>query len=100
VVTQDGVFSLENPIGITSAHAFTLDLATVPAEAATRKVPGVQAPARGFVYILQGNRPGGTTFWKGPKGITLIVASAVALGLATTGGNNRRESRPVSPSAP
>ena len=100
VVTQDGVFSLESPIGITSAHAFTLDLATVPAEAATRRVPGVEAPARGFAYILQGNRPGGTTFWKGPKGITLIVASTVALGLAVAGGNNGHENRPVSPSAP
>jgi len=100
VVTQDGVFSLESPIGITSAHAFTLDLAAVPAEAAARRVPGVEAPARGFAYILQGNRPGGTTFWKGPKGITLIVASAVALGLAAAGGDNRHEKRPVSPSAP
>jgi hypothetical protein len=100
VVSQDGVFSLESPIGITSAHPFTLDLATVPAEAATRRVPGVEAPARGFAYILQGNRPGGTTFWKGPKGITLIVASAVALGLAVAGGDHRHEHRPVSPSAP
>ena len=100
VVTEDGVFSLENPIGITSAHAFTVDLATVPAEAATRTVPGVQAPARGFAYILQARRPDGTTFWKGPKGITLIVASTVALGLAVSGGDNQHENRPVSPSAP
>src|SRR5262249_29694836 len=100
VVTSEGVFSIESPIGITSAHVFTLDLATVPAEAATRRVPGLDAPPRGFAYILQGSRTGGTTFWKGPKGITLIVASVVALGLAVAGGNNRHENRPVSPSAP
>src|SRR5437867_11037570 len=73
VVTEEGLFSLETPVGIVSANDFTVDLATVHAEGASGMVPGVEAPPRGFSYILQRKNQNGTVFWRGPKGITVLV---------------------------
>ncbi len=99
VVTEEGLFSLETPVGIVSANDFTVDLATVHAEGASGVVPGVEAPPRGFSYILQRKNQNGTVFWRGPKGITVLVGSAVAAALIFSSANDE-ENRPVSPSLP
>jgi Carboxypeptidase regulatory-like domain len=100
VESEGGLFILENPVGITSAQTFTVNLATVPAGAATAGVPGVAAPTRGFCYIVQERASTGTTFWRTPKGIVLLAATAGAVGLilANRGGNEKQVS--VSPSVP
>ena len=100
VSTEEGVFSLESPVGVTSAQTFRVDLATVPAEGASFVVPGLAMAPRGFCYIVQGKKPEGTAFWRSPKGIVLLAVTAGAVGLilAMSGGDNEEE--PVSPSAP
>jgi hypothetical protein len=100
VSAEEGVFSLESPVGITSARTFRVDLAAVPAEGASFSVPGLVAPSRGFCYIVQGKKPESTTFWRSPKGIVLlgVTAGAIGLILAESGGSDEEE--PVSPSAP
>lgn len=98
VVLEEGVYSMENPIGISSANEFRVDLAAVPAESASGRIPGIATEPRGFIYILQGKKGGGTTFWRGPKGITVLVVSAAAAALILSQGNE--EDKPVSPSAP
>ncbi|HEV8335059.1 MAG TPA: carboxypeptidase-like regulatory domain-containing protein [Candidatus Polarisedimenticolia bacterium] len=94
------VYSLESPIGVTSAHTFSVDLATVPATAAT-PIPGVDGTPRGFCYIVQGKKPEGTSFWKSPKGIIVLASTAGAIGLIlAASGKSHDEESPVSPSVP
>ena len=100
VSTGEGVFSLETEVGITSANVFTVDLATVPAEAARGTVPGLELGPRGFAAIVQGKkRDGGTTFWGSAKGIVLLSVSAVAVALILSQDGDG-EPKPVSPSLP
>lgn len=101
VSVEGGVFSLESPVGVTSARAFRVDLATVRAEGASFVVPGLAMAPRGFCYIVQGKKPEGTTFWRSPKGIVLLAVTAAAVGLILAGsGGDDEEEEPVSPSAP
>jgi len=100
VSTEGGVFSLESPVGVTSAQTFRVDLATVPAEGASFVVPGLAMAPRGFCYIVQGQKPEGTTFWRSPKGIVLLAVTAGAVGLILAESGGSEEEEPVSPSAP
>jgi hypothetical protein len=101
VESEGGLYLLEGPLGVNSAQTFNMDLATVPASAATTPLPGIAAPPRGFCYIVQGHLPSGTAFWKSPEGIILLAATAGAVGLILSrSGNNSKEETPVSPSAP
>jgi len=100
VSAEDGVFSLENPVGITSARIFRVDLAAVPAEGASFAVPGLTLPPRGFCYIVQGRKPEKATFWRSPKGIVLLGVTAAAAGLILAESGGEDEEEPVSPSAP
>jgi hypothetical protein len=102
VSTGDGAFVMENELGITSSHAFTIDLATIPAEGAAGTIPGLDAVPRGFAYMVQGQRAGGGgSFWRSPKGIILLAVSAGAVALILShSGSNDHEEKPVSPSAP
>ena len=100
VSVAGSVFSLENPVGVTSARTFTVDLATVPAEAA-KAVPGVEGTPKGFCFIVQGRKaPGATGFWWSKKGIIVLAVTAGAIvGILAESGNGE-EQKPVSPSAP
>ena len=101
VSVDGGVYSLESPVGVTSAQTFTVDLATVPAEAAAAGGSAVEGTPRGFCYIVQGKKDaGGTTFWRSPKGITLLAVTAGAVGLILAASGGSDEDKPVSPSAP
>lgn len=102
VSTDDGVFTLESEVGISSANDYTVDLAAIPAEAARGVVPGLDLAPRGFAAIVQGSKKGGGgSFWGSAKGITLLAVSAGALALILTQGNNSNdEETPVSPSLP
>jgi hypothetical protein len=100
VELDGGIFKLESPVGVSSAQTFTVDLATVPAGAATAAIPGVAGTPRGFCYIVQGKNPGGTSFWRTPKGIVLLATTAAAVGLILAESGNNSEGSPVSPSAP
>ncbi len=100
VSVEGNVFSLENPVGVTSARNFTVDLATVPAEAATA-VPGVEGKPKGFCFIVQGKKePGATNFWWSKKGIIVLAVTAGAIvGILAESGKSE-EQTPVSPSVP
>ena len=101
VSVEGGVYSLESPVGVSSAQTFTVDLATVPAEAAVASGSAVEGTPRGFCYIVQGKKDaGGTTFWRSPKGITLLAVTAGAVGLILASSGGSTEEEPVSPSAP
>ena len=100
VATDEGVFSLENPLGITSASEFTINLATVPAEAATAVIPGVSLLPRGFAYILQGKRGSGTTFWRTRQGIIVLVLAGITTGLIISTANDDSKDDPISRSTP
>ena len=101
ISTEDGVFSLESDVGISSANDYTVDLAAIPAEAARGGVPGLALAPRGFAAILQGKtKGGGAAFWKSAGGITLLAVSAGAIALILTQGDNSDEEMPVSPSLP
>ena len=101
VSTQEGVFTLESEVGISSANDYTVDLATIPAEAASGVVPGLDLGPKGFAAIVQGKKKGGGgSFWGSAKGITVLVVSAAALALILTQGDNSEEESAVSPSLP
>ncbi|MCI0658060.1 MAG: carboxypeptidase-like regulatory domain-containing protein [Acidobacteria bacterium] len=101
ISTDEGVFSLESEVGISSANDYTVELATIPAEAARGVVPGLNLGPRGFAVIVQGKKQGGGgSFWGSAKGITLLVVSAAAVALILTQGDNSEEESPVSPSLP
>jgi len=100
ISTEEGVFSLESDVGISSANDYSVDLAAIPAEAARRGVPGLELAPRGFAAIIQGKAKGGGAFWGSAAGITLMVISAGAIALILTQGNNNDEEMPVSPSLP
>jgi carboxypeptidase family protein len=101
VSTDEGVFSLESEVGISSANDYTVELATIPAEAARGVVPGLTLAPKGFAAIVHGNKKGGGgSFWGSAKGITLLVVSAAAVALILTQGDNSEEESPVSPSLP
>ena len=102
ISTEEGVFSLESEVGISSANDYTVELATIPAEAARGVVPGLDLAPRGYAAIVQGKKKGGGgSFWGSAKGITLLAVSAAAVALILTqGDNNDEEDSPVSPSLP
>jgi len=102
VSTDEGSYILETEVGITSSHDFSIDLATVPAEGASASISGLDVPPRGFAYMVQGQKTGGGgTFWRSPKGIILLVASAGAVALILSHSNSSDNGeQPVSPSAP
>jgi len=99
ISTQDGVYFLESAVGIASASAFSIDLATVSAEAATGRVPGIDLDARGYATILQGKKDGSGRFWGSAKGIVLLVATAGAVALILSNSDDGAE-EPASPSLP
>ena len=102
ISTDEGVFTLESEVGISSANDYTVELATIPAEAARGVVPGLDLAPRGYAAIVQGKKKGGgAAFWGSAKGITLLAVSAAALALILTqGDDNDEEESPVSPSLP
>ncbi len=100
VSAQGGVFSLESQVGVTSAKTFRVDLAVVQADGASFVVPGLALGPRGFCYIIQGRKPEATTYWRSPKGMILLGATAAAAGMIVAGSGGDDEKEPVSPSAP
>jgi hypothetical protein len=99
ISTEDGLYFLESEVGIASASAFSIDLATVSAEAATGWVPGIDLDARGFATIVQGKKDGAGRFWGSAKGIVLLVATAGAVALILSNSDDAAE-EPASPSLP
>lgn len=100
ISTQDGVYFLESEVGIASASSFSIDLATVTAEAATGRVPGMDLEALGFATIVQGRKDGGGRFWGSAKGIVLLVATAGAVALILSNSDDAAEESAASPSLP
>jgi hypothetical protein len=101
VSTEEGVFTLESDIGISSANTYTVNLATIQAEAARGMIPGMDLEPRGFAAMIQGKTAaGGPSFWGSAKGITLLAISAGAIALILSQSDNGGESTPVSPSSP
>jgi hypothetical protein len=98
VSTEEGVYTVESEVGIASASSFTVNLATIPAEAARGTVPGMDLAPRGYAAIVNGTekRP----FWGSAKGIILIGVSAAALALILSNADGDEDEKPISPSSP
>ncbi len=98
VSTGEGVYTVESEVGIASASTFTVNLATIPAEAARGIVPGMDLSPRGYAAIVNGhdNKP----FWGSAKGIILIGVTAAALALILSNADGDEDEKPVSPSSP
>lgn len=98
VSTGDGVYTVESEVGIASASGFTVNLATIPAEAARGTVPGVDLSPRGYAAIVNGkdSKP----FWGSAKGIVLIGVTAAALALILSNADDDEEMKSISPSSP
>jgi len=98
VSTGEGVYSVESEVGIASASTFTVNLATIPAEAARGTVPGMELSPRGYAAIVNGKekRP----FWGSAKGLILIGVTAAALALILSNSDGDDDMKPVSPSSP
>ena len=101
VSNEEGVFTLESDVGISSANTYTVNLAVIHAEAARGTVPGLDLEPRGFAAMLQGKAGGAPAFWGSAKGITLLAVTAGAIALILSQSDNGGgESTPVSPSSP
>ena len=98
VSTGDGVYTVESEVGIASASSFTVNLATIPAEAARGTVPGMDLAPRGYAAIMNGND--NKPFWGSAKGIILIGVTAAALALILSNADGDEDEKPISPSSP
>jgi hypothetical protein len=102
VSTEEGVYTVESEVGIASASGFTVNLATIPAEAARGTIPGIDLAPRGFAAIVNGGKKpaGGAPFWGSAKGIVLMGLSAAAIALILSGADEDEDQSPISPSSP
>jgi Carboxypeptidase regulatory-like domain len=89
VEVSDGVFVVERTLSISEAKAYSLSLATVPAENVTKEVSAVDKPVKGYAWTLEGKGPKAGGFWRTPGGIAIIAGGAVGLAaLLLNGGND------------
>ncbi len=98
VSTDEGVYTAESEVGIASASNFTVNLATIPAEAARGTIPGMDLSPRGYAAIVNGNNK--KPFWSSAKGIILIGVTAAVLGLILSNSDGDDEPKSISPSSP
>jgi carboxypeptidase family protein len=89
VELPDGVFLVERTLSISEPKAYSLSLATVPAENVTKHVSAIEKPVKGYAWTLEGKGPKAGGFWKTPGGIAIIAGGAIGLAaLALNGGND------------
>jgi hypothetical protein len=89
VEMPDGVYLVERTLSISEAKAYSLSLATVPAENVAKHVSAVDKPVKGYAWTLEGQGPKAAGFWRTPGGIAIIAGGAVLLAaLAFGGGSN------------
>ncbi|HEU5182646.1 MAG TPA: carboxypeptidase-like regulatory domain-containing protein [Candidatus Polarisedimenticolia bacterium] len=98
VSTGEGVYTVESEVGIASASNFTVNLATIPAEAARGTIPGMDLSPRGYAAIVNGNDK--KPFWGSAKGIILIGVTAAALALILSNSDGDEDPKSISPSSP
>ncbi len=89
VELPDGVFVVERTLSISEAKAYSLSLATVPAENVEKRVAAVDKPVKGYAWTLEGKGSKAGGFWRTPGGIAIIAGGVAALAaLALSGDNN------------
>jgi hypothetical protein len=89
VELPDGVFVVERTLSVSEAKAYSLSLATVPAENVEKKVSVVDKPVKGYAWTLEGKGPKAGGFWRTPGGIAIIAGGVAGLAaLALSGDDN------------
>ncbi len=89
VELPDGVYVVERTLSISEAKAYSLSLATVPAENVEKRVAAIDKPVKGYAWTLEGKGKAAGGFWRTPGGIAIIAGGVAALAaLALSGGNN------------
>ena len=79
VELPDGVFVVERTLSVSEAKAYSLSLATVPAENVEKKVATVDKPVKGYAWTLEGKGPKAGGFWRTPGGIAIIAGGVAGL---------------------
>lgn len=95
VELADGVFVVERTLSVSEAKAYSLSLATVPAENVEKRVSAVDKPVKGYAWTLEGKGKGAGGFWRTPGGIAIIaggVAGLAALALSGDDDNDKKGS--------
>ena len=79
VELPDGVYVVERTLSVSEAKAYSLSLATVPAENVEKKVLAVDKPVKGYAWTLEGKGPKAGGFWRTPGGIAIIAGGVAGL---------------------
>jgi len=89
VELPDGIFVVERTLSISEAKAYSLSLATVPAENVEKRISAVDKPVKGYAWTLEGKGKG-AGFWRTPGGIAIIAGGVAGLAaLALSGDDNK-----------
>ena len=93
VELPDGVFVVERTLSVSEPKAYSLSLATVPAENVEKKVSAVDKPVRGYAWTLEGKGPKAGGFWRTPGGIAIIAGGVAGLALLALSGDDDNDNK-------
>jgi hypothetical protein len=92
VELAEGVYVVERILSVSEAKAYSLSLATVPAENVEKKVPAVDKPVKGYAWTLEGKGPKVGGFWRTPGGIAIIAGGVAGLAYLVLRGDDNKGS--------
>jgi hypothetical protein len=93
VELPDGVFVVERTLSVSEPKAYSLSLATVPAENVEKKVSAVDKPVKGYAWTLEGKGPKAGGFWRTPGGIAIIAGGVAGLALLALSGDDDNDNK-------
>ena len=92
VELAEGVYVVERILSVSEAKAYSLSLATVPAENVEKKVSAVDKPVKGYAWTLEGKGPKVGGFWRTPGGIAIIAGGVAGLAYLVLRGDDNKGS--------
>ena len=92
VELPDGVYVVERTLSVSEAKAYSLSLATVPAENVEKRVSAVDKPVKGYAWTLEGKGPKVGGFWRTPGGIAIIAGGVAGLAYLVLRGDDNKGS--------